>query len=254
VPRTRPQELVLPHRLPGPPVEAVLVERENRFRARCALPDGREMIAHVPDRGRLAGVLVPGARVWLFEAPPSPTRTTRWSLLGAREPASGTWVAIDPAGANLRVRPLLERGLFNVFGLRWNVRAEVPLGRSRIDFLLSREEQQLALEVKSVGVVRGGVARFPDAPTERGTRHVEELAAWVGDGRLAAVLFVVQRGDAVAVTPDDEIDPAFAAAVRRHRDAITWLGVKFEIRPDGCVYRGSVPVLVDGASSRGPVG
>lgn len=236
--------LLLPHRLPGPPVEARLVVRENRFLARCTLADGTEVEAHVPDRGRLATLLVPGARVWLYAAPASATRRTPWSLLVAEEPGSGVLVAIDPAGANARVRRLIDAGLLPDLDEGWTVRAEAPLGRSRVDFLLTRGPVRLVIEVKSVGVVRGGVALFPDAPTERGVRHLEELARFArsGEGR-ARVLFVAQRGDAQSVAADRQIDPAFASVLDAVAASVELRAVRLDVRPEGCVFTGAIPVV-----------
>lgn len=244
-------ELIQPHRLPGPPVEASLVERENRFLARCLLPSGETVHAHVPDRGRLVDLLVPGARVLLFAAPPSPTRKTSWSLLAAWDPKADVLVAIDPSAATTRVRPILERGLLPSIGPGWSVRSEVKLGASRIDFRLTRIDEPdappLFVEVKSVGVVRQGVALFPDAPTERGTRHLLELAAFARGERAergrAMVLFVAQRGDAECVAADREIDPVFAGTLETVRTVVEVAAVRFEIFPDGCRYRGEIPVI-----------
>lgn len=233
---------LLPHRLPGPPVVARLLVRENRFLARCRIEDGREVEAHVPDRGRLEEVLVPGVEVLLFPAV-GPARRTAWSLLASRDPRAGVWVAIDPAGANLRVRSLLERDLPEFVGPGWSIRPEVRFGTCRIDFLLTRGEERLVLEIKSVGVVRDGVALFPDAPTERGVRHLKTLAEAATGGTRAMVLFVAQRGDAQAVAADRWIDPAFAAALARVRGRVETRAIRFEVLPEGFLYRGEIPVV-----------
>jgi sugar fermentation stimulation protein A len=235
--------MLFPHRLPSPAVPAILLERENRFLARCQFPGGEVVHAHVPDRGRLLNLLTPGARVWLYAAPAG-VRRTSWSLLVAEEPATGMLVAIDPAGANSRVRALLTNNLLpDLVG--WDVRHEVTIGESRIDFLLSREDEQLAVEVKSVGVVRDGVARFPDAPTTRGVKHLLELDAFVRQKRgRARVVFVAQRKDAEAVAPDEEIDPDFARVLVKVSDRVELCAVRFEVTPDGSYFLGEIPVLL----------
>ena len=118
------------------------------------------------------------------------------------------------ARAALQARALEELG-------DWELeRAEVPLGRSRIDFLLRRGDERLALEVKSVSLVEGGLALFPDAVTARGERHVRELTLLAGrPGWAAAILFVVQRADAQGVRAASSIDPGFAAALADARAA-----------------------------------
>lgn len=228
----------------------MLLERENRFLARCRFPSGEVVHAHVPDRGRLLNLLVPGARVWLFTAPEG-VRRTRWSLLIAEDPQARVLTVIDPAGANARVRGLLDRGLAPGVARDWTVRPEVRIGDSRIDFLLSRGKERLALEVKSVGVVRDGIALFPDAPTTRGARHLRSLEEFVRTKQGAAmVLFVAQREDASAVCPDEEIDPAFAAELRRVAPVVELRAVRFAVRPDGCEFIGEIPIAMIGAAGQ----
>jgi sugar fermentation stimulation protein A len=241
------EPLLVPHRLPGPPVAATVIVRENRFLARCRLEDGREVEAHVPDRGRLLDLLVPGARALLFACAASATRRTTFSLLACEEPRTGVLVAIDPAGANLRVRALLDRGLVPGVPSGVGIRPEARVGSSRIDFLLNDGSGTVALEVKSVGVVRDGIARFPDAPTERGVRHLEELAAFARRKEgVARVLFVAQRHDARAVAPAEEIDPLFARTLRRLSKVLVLSAVSFEVRPEGFRFLGEIPVVLDG--------
>lgn len=238
-----PSKLLLPHRLPGPPREGTLVVRANRFLARCRFPGGEEVDAHVPDRGRLTEVLAPGAQVLLYPAPEGGLRRTAWSLLCARDPGSGTLVAIDPAGAATRAGLLLARGLLPFLGGDWTVRPEVPLGRSRIDFLLERPGERVYVEVKSVGVVQDGVALFPDAPTERGARHLRELQACVrAQEARAMVLFVAQREDAQQVAVNAAVDPAFAATFREVHPEVGAAAIRFAVRPEGCYFRGVIPV------------
>ena len=160
---------------------------------------------------------MPGARVWLFAAPPG-VRRTLWSLLIAEDPLARVLTVIDPAGANARVRGLLDRGLVPGVSPDWAVKPEVSLGDSRIDFLLSRGKDRLALEVKSVGVVRNGVALFPDAPTVRGARHLRSLEDFVRTKQgKAMVLFVAQREDATSVSPDEEIRSGLCCGVAPRR-------------------------------------
>jgi sugar fermentation stimulation protein A len=236
---------LLPHRLSGPAVPARVIDRTNRFLARCRRDDGSEVMAHVPDRGRLEGVLVPGARAWLYPAA-TEGRSTSCSLLVCEEPATGTLVAIDPAGANRHVRALLGMGLIPGLETTSDVRSEVRHGASRFDFRVVDERGPVLVEVKSVGAARGGVGLFPDAPTERGARHVRELADIARSGEARAlVLFVAQRGDVERVRAYAEIDQAFARAMQEARDFVAFRAVGFDVTPDGCVYRGEVPVDVE---------
>jgi sugar fermentation stimulation protein A len=209
--------------LPGPLVETRFVDRPNRFVVRCTPGTGSADIheAHMADPGRLRELLVPGRRVWLRHAPEPPQRRTRWSALLVEAPDGAGLVSLDSTLPNRLIRAALEAGAMTE--LRdWRLeRREVMIGSSRIDFVLRRDDgRRLALEVKSVTLVEEGIARFPDAVTARGTRHVQELERICGrDGWDAAVLFVVQRADALRVHAAADIDPAFARALAKARDA-----------------------------------
>lgn len=203
-------------RLPAS-VPAVFLERPNRFLLRCQL--GKEVVeAHLADPGRLRELLIPGRRVWL-RAAGHPGRRTRWSALLVETPDGAGLVSVDTTLPNRLVRRALERAALPELAAWTLERAEATVGRSRFDFLLRQRGRRMALEVKSVTLVEDGVALFPDAVTARGARHVRELTDlarrrdWA-----AAVLFVVQRGDARRVLAAARIDPAFAAALAEARE------------------------------------
>lgn len=211
--------------IPGPLEEARFLERPNRFLLRCRLERSGEVVsAHLADPGRLRELLLPRTRVWLRAAPattPAPrVRTTAWTALLLESPAGDGLVSLHTTLPNRLTRHALEAGALHELG-DWTLeRAEVPLGRSRIDFLLRCGDDRLALEVKSVSLVEGDVALFPDAVTARGARHVRELTELaVRPGWAAAILFVVQRADARRVRAAAAIDPAFAAALADARAA-----------------------------------
>lgn len=234
--------LLIPHRLPGPGIAATVLERTNRFLARCRLEDGLEADAHVPDRGRLVGIVEPGARCRLYAAPEG-SRRTPYSLLVCEERATSTLVAIDPAGANLRVKALLERGLVPGIAPGVAFRPEFRLGSSRFDFRIEPPDGPVLLEVKSVGAAAHGTGLFPDAPTERGSRHLVELAEHARTRAYRAmVLFVAQRGDVERVRANAAIDPGFAETMKRTRPWIDFRAIGFEVRPEGCLLRGALPV------------
>lgn len=233
---------MIPHRWPGPPLDAVFLERPNRFLAVCKL-GARRVEAHVPDRGRALDLLVAGQPVVLVEAD-APERRTRFTLVLARaRTAPRPWVCMDPAGVPRLVEAALEQGLLPA--LRgWRVTArEVAHGRSRLDLRLGGPEGELLCEVKSVGAARDGIAFFPDAPTERGLRHLQELARLARAGRGAAVVFVAQREDVRAVAPDRAIDPAFAAGlVRAARAGVRLAALGCRAWPTGMELLGELPV------------
>jgi sugar fermentation stimulation protein A len=221
--------------LPQPLVETTFVERPNRFLLRCALPPpaaepravARGMVrehaapwhgtagvveAHMADPGRLRELLLPGRRVWLRPAAPAPTRRTAWTAMLVESPDGCGLVSVDTTLPNRLVHQALLAGALDEFRDWALERREATLGDSRIDFVLRHADgRRLALEVKSVTLVEQGVALFPDAVTARGARHVRELARIAHEpGWQAAVLFVLQRPDAVRIEAAASIDPVFA--------------------------------------------
>jgi sugar fermentation stimulation protein A len=172
---------------------------------------GREELVHLPNPGRLLEVLTPGREILLRPAAPG-RRKTRYTAVGAR--LAGFIVSLDSTLPNRFFPVALAAGLIPPLRGWRIIRREPPLGRGRADFLLGRGGEELVVEVKSITWVESGVALFPDAPTSRGRRHMEELALLAGSGKRAAVLFVVQRPDAVRFGPSP-VDPGFSAALAR---------------------------------------
>ena len=190
-------------------LEAVFEERLNRFLVRVERA-GRRHLCHLPNPGRLQELLHVGTPV-LLQPRPRHGRKTAHDLVAVRK--GRVWVSVDTRLPNRAVGEWLAEGMLPEFRAYRKVRPEVPLGESRIDFLL-RNGRDCYLEVKSCTLVEGDDALFPDAPTERGRRHVETLAEAAERGLRASVLFVVQRPDASLFRPREETDPAFAHALR----------------------------------------
>ena len=211
----------------GPLVSATFVRRDNRFRVQVQI-EGRTEAAHLPNSGRLGELLVAGRKVCLAPADVrrNPKRLTAYDMVLVE--FGGRWVSVDARLPGHLVDEALCQGQLVVrqgsqAGLDGytTVRREVRLGESRLDFRLEAGpgEGPCWIEVKSVTLVVAGVARFPDAPTLRGQRHVRELTRAVGKGERAAVVFVVQRDDAEYFVPHDEADPAFGRALREAAQA-----------------------------------
>lgn len=231
--------------LPGPLVEARFLERPNRFLIRCRIPghDGDQDV-HMADPGRLRQLLVPGARVWVQPAA-SPSRRTRWSAVLVETSEGGEVVSLRTTLPNdLILRALQDRALSELDG--WSLlRSEWTHGRSRFDFLLENEAgRRLVLEVKGVTLVEDGAGRFPDAVTARGTRHVQELTAIAREGTMeAAILFVLQRGDADSIGAARSIDPRFADALAEARRAgVRLFGRRCLVSLEEVELAGPVPV------------
>lgn len=205
----------------GPLTEARFIRRPNRFLLQVRLEDtGLEVDAHMADPGRLRELLLPQKRLWLRPAS-KPERRTRWTAVLVESPGGSGLISLDSTLPNrLIAEALRERAIAELS--EWEfVRAEITMGRSRFDFLLSRgESEKLVLEVKSVTLVEEGIAYFPDAVTERGARHVRELAEIAGrPGWEAAVLFVLQRPDAEEIRAARAIDPKFSDALSKAEKA-----------------------------------
>ena len=182
-------------------VPARFLDRPNRFVAHVLL--GQETVTcHVKNTGRCRELLVPGARVYL-ERGRNPGRRTAWDLIAVEK--GGKLINMDAQAPN-RVFAEWARERYD------DVHPEVRYGQSRLDFCL---DGQHFVEVKGVTLEQDGRCRFPDAPTERGTRHLHELIRAVEEGYRATAFFVIQMADAEDFSPNDETDPAFGVALRQ---------------------------------------
>jgi sugar fermentation stimulation protein A len=189
---------------------AELIKRENRFRVKIQL--GKEITsAHLANPGRLQELLIPGANIWVSESH-NPKRRTAFSIELVRN--RNTLVSVNSQLPNALVNiALMNHTLPNLANYQ-QYKREVQLGRSRIDFCISHDTTLTWLEVKSVTLVRNEIAAFPDAPTLRGQRHLSELMEVTRSGAKSIVLFVVQRDDAKAFTPNDATDQQFGQLLR----------------------------------------
>lgn len=198
-------------RLPSHLIPAIILKRFNRFAVQVSV-DGRRDVAHLPNSGRLRELLQPGTPAYLVPKA-APSRKTAFDLLLVR--VGKVLISADARLPNLLVAEALQKGRLPPFHGYKTFRPEVRYRESRYDFLLEGSSGRCFVEVKSVTLVEEGVALFPDAPTERGRRHLETLIQARRDGLKGAVVFVVQRGDAEAFRPHDEADPVFGERLRK---------------------------------------
>jgi sugar fermentation stimulation protein A len=191
-------------------VEGRFKVRLNRF---LALVDvkGREVAVHVANTGRMRELLVPGYRVLITPRRES-HRKTGFDL--ALIDLGPTLASADARLPNALVEEALVRGCLAQFREYPTIRREVTFGESRLDLMLEGPGGLCYLEAKSVTLVVDGMGLFPDAPTARGAKHVRSLAQAVAAGHRAAVVFVIQRDDALAFSPHDVADPEFGMALR----------------------------------------
>jgi sugar fermentation stimulation protein A len=183
------------------------IERPNRFIA-LVESDGKEEVCHVKNTGRCRELLVPGADVILQESE-NPARKTRYDLIAVYK--GDMLVNIDSQAPNRVAEDYLRR----LFPDIKSIHSEVRYLNSRLDFYIETEKDRIFAEVKGVTLEEDGVAMFPDAPTERGVRHIEELCRWAKEGNTAVALFVIQMRPVKYFTPNDRTHKAFGDALRR---------------------------------------
>ena len=183
--------------------KGIFVDRPNRFVAHVKV-DGRTETVHVKNTGRCRELLLPGAEVWLT-APGTEGRKTRYDLVTVRK-GNGLLINIDSQAPNAVVKEWLERQGYD------KVIPEYTYGDSRIDFYLRRGEEQTLMEVKGCTLEVDGIGYFPDAPTERGVKHLRELAKAVGEGYRAILAFAIQMPGILEVRPNVQTHPEFGTA------------------------------------------
>lgn len=199
-------------------IRGSFIERLNRFAARIEI-NGREETVHVKNTGRCRELLLSGAEVYLTE-PGSPGRKTRYDLVAVRK-KNGILFNIDSQAPNRVVREWLDRQGFD------RIRPEYTYGSSRIDFYLEKEDRKYLMEVKGCTLEVDGIGYFPDAPTERGVKHLHELMRAAGEGYEAFAVFVIQMDGVTEVLPNTKTHPAFGQALAEAEAA----GVKVLMLP-----------------------
>lgn len=206
---------------------AVFVDRPNRFIAHVEL-NGRLEVCHVKNTGRCRELLIPGCRVYV-QHQPSPTRKTAYDLIAVEK--GERLLNMDANAPNRVFNEYVRAGRF----LRgWPViRPETTHGDSRFDFYLESPGHRLFAEVKGVTLEDDGVMRFPDAPTERGVKHLEGLARCVQEGYEAWAVFVIQTENVRWMEPNRRTHPAFADAMRQAAQAgVHLLALDCHTEPD----------------------
>ena len=188
-------------------VPGIFLARPNRFIAHIEI-DGRLEICHVKNTGRCRELLPVGAKVWCLDAD-SPTRKTRYDLIAVQK--GSRIINMDSQAPNAATREWLAAG---GLGKIENLKPESRFGDSRFDFSFTKDGVPCFLEVKGVTLENDGICAFPDAPTQRGAKHLRELTRLRKEGYGAYVLFVIQMSDVAYLHPNDATDPAFGAALR----------------------------------------
>jgi sugar fermentation stimulation protein A len=203
---------------------AVFIDRPNRFCARVKIKGEYETV-HVKNTGRCRELLLPGAEVYLT-APEALGRKTRFDLVAVRKD-DGRTVNIDSQAPNRAAREWLDAQGFS------RIVPEYRFGESRIDFYMERGDERYLMEVKGCTLEIGGIGYFPDAPTERGVKHLKELAKASEEGFHAVIAFVIQMDGVREVRPNLSTHPGFGVALEEARSAgVRVLFLPCHVEPD----------------------
>ena len=232
-------------RLFSPDLTGAFVDRPNRFIVIVDTPKGR-VEAHCPNPGRMQELLLPGTEL-ILEKGGSRPRSTSYTLVGAIH--RGRVVPLHSTRINMIAKELLLQRLFN--GIR-TVRPEAVFGRSRFDFYLEGEHDHALIEVKSCTLCENGVAMFPDAPSQRGVRHLKEIAQLVAQGgdksrRVTSghVIFVVGCDHAKVFTPNIHTDPEFALTLRKVQSVVDIKACAIRVTREGIADLSNIDLPVD---------
>ena len=203
----------------------VFLDRPNRFIAHVEV-NGHIETVHVKNTGRCRELLLPGTEVWLT-APGSDGRKTKYDLIAVRK-SNGIMINIDSQAPNVVVREWLEKQEYDL------IRPEYTYGDSRIDFYLERGSERTLMEVKGCTLEVDGIGYFPDAPTERGVKHLHELSKAVKDGYSAVLAFAIQMEGIAEVRPNIKTHPEFGTAFEEAKAAgVIVLFLPCHVEPDG---------------------
>ena len=228
--------------LSSPLVSGTLIRRYKRFLADVQLGDGSTITVHTPNSGSMMGCAIPGSPV-LLSLSPNPGRKYphTWELVQV----GGTWIGVNTGLPPHLTREGIENGTVSELQGYSRIRAEVPYGESRLDLLLEGDKPPCWIEVKNVTLVEHGHALFPDAVTTRGQKHLRELMRIVKGGERGVIFYVVQRCDAVAMAPADQIDPSYGSLLREAvACGVEALAYRSAVSPEGIRLDMRLPVLL----------
>lgn len=211
-------------------VEAKFISRPNRFIAHVEV-HGEEIKVHVKNTGRCKELLIPGRTVYLEKAS-NPDRKTPFDLVAVETPIG--IVNIDSQAPNAVVKEWLMKQDYDL------VVPEYKYGNSRIDFYMEKGEDKYLLEVKGCTLIKDGIGYFPDAPTERGVKHLRELTAAIDKGYKAMAAFVIQVEGVSEVRPNIETHPEFGVALNEAKEAgVEVLNLECNVKKDELTIKAS---------------
>lgn len=194
-------------------VEAIFIERPNRFIAHCIV-NGKEEVVHVKNTGKCRELLIPGCKVYLQEHD-NPKRKTKFSLISVIK--GNRLINMDSQAPNKVAYEALINNQINLPGLKGDIKyikPEKTYGDSRFDIYIETDTEKAFLEVKGVTLEEDGIVLFPDAKTERGVKHINELIKATDDGYLSYILFVIQMDNVKYFTPNIKMHKEFGQALK----------------------------------------
>jgi len=228
-------------------IPAQFLRRPNRFIAYVDLGDGAETVVHVKNTGRCKELLLPGTTVYLAVSD-NPARKTKYDLIAVekkRDSAPPLLINMDSQIPNDVAEEWLPHS--GLFSPNATIKREVTWRNSRFDFYIEDGTQRTFLEVKGVTLEHHGIASFPDAPTERGVKHIHELIDCLQEGFKACILFVIQMKEMRELRPNDITHPAFGDALRKAAKAgVRILAMDCIVTPDSIAINAPVNVNTTG--------
>ena len=220
-------------------VQGKFISRPNRFIANIEI-NGKIEICHVKNTGRCRELLTPNATVFLEEGN-NPKRKTKYSLIGVIK--GDRMINMDSQVTNKVVHEWILQG--NLFEEVTLIKPESKYKNSRFDFYVETKDKKVFIEVKGVTLEEDGIVRFPDAPTERGVKHIKELCDCIKEGYDAYIIFVIQMKDVLYFKPNEKMHKEFAEALKEaSKDGVKILAVDCEVEADSIDIRDYVEVVL----------
>ena len=220
-------------------VPGIFLARPNRFIAHIEI-DGTVEVCHVKNTGRCKELLPVGAKVWCQRSD-NPNRKTKYDLITVEK--GQRLINMDSQAPNTAAKQWLQAGGLGEIS---QLQAEYRHGDSRFDFSFQKDGRRCFLEVKGVTLENDGICAFPDAPTDRGAKHLRGLTQAVKDGFGAYVLFVIQMENVKFLHPNDATDPQFGAALREAAEnGVKVLAMDCQVTEDSMTIQTPVPVVMN---------
>ena len=220
-------------------IKAKFINRPNRFISYVSI-DGKTEAAHVKNTGRCKELLIPDTNVYL-EIAENPDRKTKYDLITVEK--NNTLVNIDSQAPNKVIEEWLKKG--KIFSKKAVIKREFTYKKSRFDFYVEDGKRKAFIEVKGVTLERDGIAYFPDAPTERGVKHIHELQSSLKEGFEAYIIFVIQMKNIKELRPNDVTHKAFGDALRKASKAgVKVLALDCLIKPDSITADQQIAVVL----------